>query len=280
MSGKCLHCRDQSVRPRTAEGRVIAYRVFADLAIPDDVPILACGQCGARYFNQETQAALEPVLSRLYALRLGRIATDAIRRLKASISQRRLELLLGLSQGYLSRLAAGDGTPSSALGALLALLAEEQHHLETIRRHWARRDGEGCQQMTDEKSQEESKTPTVIDDPAKSPGTSIPTENRLKLKGGFSRLSPEEHRRVASLGGQAAQQTRLAHRFTPEEARRAGHIGGAKISSDREHMREIGSKGGRAKRGYKLRQQQAQMAAEAERAADDQAPAPISPLAE
>jgi transcriptional regulator with XRE-family HTH domain len=66
------------------------------------------------------------------------MVADGIRRLKPSIKQRFLELLLGLSQGYLSRLSAGDGTPSAALVALLALVADEPHHLETIRRNWAR----------------------------------------------------------------------------------------------------------------------------------------------
>jgi len=138
MSGKCLRCGAHSVMPRTDEGRAIAYRVFADLAIPDDVPIVACGRCGARYLDEDTQTALEPILSRLYAARLGTIASDAIRRLKPSISQRRLELMIGLSQGYLSRVAAGQGTPSAALVVLLVLLADEPHHLETIRRNWAR----------------------------------------------------------------------------------------------------------------------------------------------
>lgn len=79
---------------------------------------------------------------------------------------------------------------------------------------------------------------------------------------------------MASLDGQAVQQTSLSHRFTLEEARKAGEIGGAKISSNREHMREIGARGDRAKRGYTIRRQQAQMSAEAERAANEQAPVP------
>ncbi len=36
---KCPRCRRAAVRERGGTGRTIAYRVFADLALPDDVPI-------------------------------------------------------------------------------------------------------------------------------------------------------------------------------------------------------------------------------------------------
>jgi len=123
--------------------------------------------------------------------------------------------------------------------------------------------------MTDEKNQEEPRAPAVRVGATKSQGDSNPTENRPKRKGGFNCLPPEERRRIASLGGLAAQQTKLAHRFTPEEARKAGQLGGAKISSNREHMREIGAKGGRAKKGYKLRQQPTEQSQGGEARADD-----------
>jgi hypothetical protein len=43
----------------------------------------------------------------------------------------------------------------------------------------------------------------------------------------------------------------LAHRFTSELAREAGKKGGATTAADREHMREIGRKGGYGKRGFR-----------------------------
>lgn len=72
--------------------------------------------------------------------RQSRMAAESIRTLTEHISQRRLERdVLGLSQGYLSRIAAGKGNPSLALVALLSLLAREPHHLKTIRRLWTER---------------------------------------------------------------------------------------------------------------------------------------------
>jgi general stress protein YciG len=62
---------------------------------------------------------------------------------------------------------------------------------------------------------------------------------------GFSFLSPERRREIASMGGKAAHIKKTAHRFTAEEARRAGQIGGMKVSQNRQHMSEIGMKGGK-----------------------------------
>ena len=61
----------------------------------------------------------------VYLETLRGLASRAIRRLSKHISQRKLELRLGLSQGYLCRIAAGAGNPSPALVALLHLLVRD-----------------------------------------------------------------------------------------------------------------------------------------------------------
>ena len=43
---------------------------------------------------------------------------------------------------------------------------------------------------------------------------------------GFSALSPEERRRISSLGGKAAHAAGTAHEWTGEEAKAAGAKGG------------------------------------------------------
>ena len=54
------------------------------------------------------------------------------------ISQRQLERLLGLSQGYLSRLRSGAGNPSPELVSHLALLAKDPStRLSELQRYWA-----------------------------------------------------------------------------------------------------------------------------------------------
>ena len=64
---------------------------------------------------------------------------------------------------------------------------------------------------------------------------------------GFAGMAPEKHRQIASKGGRAAHEQGRAHEFTSEEAAAAGRRGGAAVSKDREHMAEIGRKGGKSK---------------------------------
>lgn len=63
-------------------------------------------------------------------------------------------------------------------------------------------------------------------------------------KRGLASADPETRQRVARQGGKAAHQQGVAHEFTSEEARAAGRKGGQAVSRDREHMREIGKRGG------------------------------------
>ena len=63
---------------------------------------------------------------------------------------------------------------------------------------------------------------------------------------GFASMDPERQRQIAREGGKAAHVKGTAHEFTSEEARNAGRQGGETVSKDREHMAEIGRKGGRS----------------------------------
>lgn len=67
------------------------------------------------------------------------------------------------------------------------------------------------------------------------------------VKRGFAAMDEEQQRMIASKGGQAAHQKGTAHEFDSEEARRAGQKGGEAVSRDREHMAEIGRKGGESR---------------------------------
>lgn len=91
-------------------------------------------------------------------------------------------------------------------------------------------------------------------------------QQTTKRPRGFATLSPEQRRAIASKGGKAAHAKGRAHRWSREEARAAGlngaaatpkttaqmqelgRRGGLKTSQDREHMRAIARKGGKASR--------------------------------
>jgi general stress protein YciG len=59
-------------------------------------------------------------------------------------------------------------------------------------------------------------------------------------------MDPDKQRKIASQGGKAAHEKGTAHEFTSDEAREAGRKGGESVSQDREHMSQIGRKGGQA----------------------------------
>lgn len=66
----------------------------------------------------------------------------------------------------------------------------------------------------------------------------------FKARRGFAAMSPAKRAAISSKGGKAAHIKGAAHQFTAEEARRAGRLGGEAVSRDRNHMAEIGARGG------------------------------------
>ena len=93
----------------------------------------------ARLTEIEIGEPLEPteterIREALNAPRRLRIRRAIDRLTRSRRSQRSLERLLGLSQGYLCRLRAGAGNPSPALIALLLLLANDPTRVDELSR--------------------------------------------------------------------------------------------------------------------------------------------------
>lgn len=84
-------------------------------------------------------------------------------------------------------------------------------------------------------------------DQGKGSKSNQPAGQKPPAKRGFAAMSEAQQREIASKGGQAAHQKGTAHEFDSEEARRAGQKGGEVVSRDREHMAEIGRKGGESR---------------------------------
>lgn len=134
---KCLRCGGKTVRLRARPGRTIHYKTITALPLPAGLPIPTCSRCLSEYIDGETAHRLDGILSELYLVELRRLASDAIKTLRRHISQRKLELRLGLSQGYLSRLLANAGNPSPQLVLLLAQIAREpESRLYEVERFW------------------------------------------------------------------------------------------------------------------------------------------------
>jgi general stress protein YciG len=82
-------------------------------------------------------------------------------------------------------------------------------------------------------------------------------ENEKTAKRGFASMDTTKQREIASKGGKASHQSGAGHEFTPAEARAAGRKGGEAVSRDKQHMAEIGRKGGVARsQGVRAARQQ------------------------
>lgn len=61
---------------------------------------------------------------------------------------------------------------------------------------------------------------------------------------GFAAMDPEQARRICALGGRTAARAGKGHRYTADTARQAGQKGGISVARNRQHMADIGRRGG------------------------------------
>jgi len=140
---RCIRCGAKAVMPRTSAGRTTSYRTMPCMPIPDDLLIPSCGRCQSEYLDEEKSAALGPQLQEVYLACLRTRIRIAIDILSRHVSQRKLERMMGMSQGYFSRLRAGSGNPSPELVSHLGLLCQDPPtRLVELERFWALPDEE------------------------------------------------------------------------------------------------------------------------------------------
>ena len=130
---RCPCCGYAAVIPSARPGRVVRYRNTA-LTLPGDLRLPACRRC--KYEPLSLDTFPPELLESLYRDQLRQRAALAIARLQGCRSQRRTELLLNLSQGYLSRLKAGAGVPGAPLVSLLALVAAHPQLIGELEDYW------------------------------------------------------------------------------------------------------------------------------------------------
>ncbi len=132
----CPSCALGELVMKAGAGRRMRYRHIPDLEIPAEVELPTCPACEQRWLDGEAMRRLEAALEDAYRTELVRKAEQAIETLRQHIAQRELERLLGVSAGWLSKVKKGKET-SAPMAALLMLLAEQPHRVESLRRLWA-----------------------------------------------------------------------------------------------------------------------------------------------
>jgi hypothetical protein len=137
---RCRECGEGMIVPLAKEGRRMPYRNMTGLAVPSTLAIPTCNYCGNEWIDPKTAQAIDEALQGAYTDELHKRLVAAIDTImKATeIPQRRLEQLLGLSVGYISRLRAGRGDASAQVVSALALLAQDpKRRLKELDQLWA-----------------------------------------------------------------------------------------------------------------------------------------------
>lgn len=130
----CRYCGKRA-RP-VGWRRAVRYRNIPALLVPEDMPIAACPRCWSKGRVMPLGAELDALQAHYQSL-LRALASQTITALMGHISQRQLEILIGLSQGYLCRLRSGSANPSVELVSHLAILARDPStRLKELREYW------------------------------------------------------------------------------------------------------------------------------------------------
>jgi hypothetical protein len=137
---RCAQCGEGTIRSVASAGRREWYKTMK-VEVPADFMIPTCDHCGEEWLSVRQSQALDGALETAYTAELVRLASQQLAKLaREAIEQKRVERLLGLSQGYLSHIKAGRHAPSPMLVAELVLLAKDpESRLKELEAFWKRR---------------------------------------------------------------------------------------------------------------------------------------------
>lgn len=124
----CYSCETGTVQPRNLKGRTFDYRDERALEFDEDLTVPACDTCGELYLKGDLTRRFSEALERLRAERKQGAAVRFIKAATAEfpdVSRAHWEEMLGLSRGYLSRLASGARVADTTLEILLEAFARD-----------------------------------------------------------------------------------------------------------------------------------------------------------
>ncbi len=119
----CGQCGARAVVGVARAGRLTMYRNL-ELEIPARVAVPTCRKCGAEWIDEAAAKALDEALEVVYESKLRiRLDTALERILSEEGNQARVERVLGVSPGYLSKLKLRRRSPSAEIVSALALVS-------------------------------------------------------------------------------------------------------------------------------------------------------------
>lgn len=133
----CPNCGAAAVRWVARAGRVTSYRNLGQLPVPDNIAFPMCIGCRAEWVEPFGNLAGKQALDDAYRRELHLRFCEVLSRLSVHCSQRALERLLDISQGYFSHVRAKDHHTSTTLLSLLALIAADpKTRLAELQHYW------------------------------------------------------------------------------------------------------------------------------------------------
>jgi hypothetical protein len=84
------------------------------LEIPAHIEIPTCDNCGAEWMDPATARAIDEALKDVFQASLRTRLNQALSKIRPRASMRRVEHLIGLSEGYLSKVSNSRSDPSAS----------------------------------------------------------------------------------------------------------------------------------------------------------------------
>jgi hypothetical protein len=134
---QCFTCGSKgSVKTTARAGRRVEYRGLS-LTLPSDLRLAECSVCHDLWLDDAEADAYTAAVEAAYTDALLWRAEVALKKLDAVVTQTRLEQLLHLSHGYVSKVRHRATIPSALLVSQLSLLAKDpKRRIAEIEKLW------------------------------------------------------------------------------------------------------------------------------------------------
>lgn len=121
---RCRECGIGKILPVARAGRKAQYKTM-ELEIPATVVVPTCDNCGAEWMDRATARKIDHAMEAVYRQALRNMLLTLLDQITAHAPMRQVERLIGLSEGYLSKVKSGRSEASAELLSSLSLLARD-----------------------------------------------------------------------------------------------------------------------------------------------------------